>query len=105
MIIENIRYTVLSRSEAKQEILPNAGDIFELKVRKMQFQDKQPESTETATIRAESVSMLGPYSRIVGLGNTDTIKDQLRCIAKYEATNAFPKGTPIGEVVFKQVRS
>jgi len=98
---KNVRYTVISRGEDKPEILPQAGDTFDLSVIKSGSDEL---SSINVAITAESVRTMGHYSHVRGWGKIDT-EELLRCIAKYETERHYVSGTPIGGVIFKKIVS
>lgn len=101
MGIENIRFHILSKGEDQPEILPEAGDVFELSVRSMGSLNE--DTTEIATIVAESVRTLGHYGHVTGLGKVGAADNLLRAIAKYETNKNYPLGTKIGSLILKKV--
>ena len=101
MIIENIRYDILSRGENSSEKLPEIGEIFSLYIQPS-ISDTGNNSIDTAEITTENVEQLGPYSHIIGQGKINE-KDLLPCDAKYAINGKFPLGSKIGQLILKKI--
>src|SRR3989344_7913118 len=98
MIIENIRFYILSRGENHPEKFPKIGDNFYLSIQS--FLDGE---IMTANITAERIEPMGHYSHVIGKTTIQTLgENPLRCDAKFETGVNYPLRARIGQLVLKK---
>lgn len=101
MIIENIRFKIVSQGLEKSEIPAVPGDTINLKVREL-FNASKLSKKKNATITAKAVENMGFYSNVIGEASINGGKE-IPCRATYEIGVNYLSETQIGELVLKKI--
>ena len=96
-MIENRRYSIVSRGEDQPEPLPVVGEDFDLLLAGEGSEER------IAHIEPGYVAMLGIYAHVLGLATIGEDREVFSCVAKFIFDAEDPSGEKIGDLTLKIV--